>query len=128
VNIAILKGIVMHYKPPCTLIEWFVNIILIVLKLGRRGMDTASTTNVGILMKDSDDGSMLRLDDAPSGNNGNVGNLMIVNALYIHSMHGLLNIMDIITSNATSSPAMPLQALQSQEIQHRYGSVRRTLY
>jgi len=77
-----------------------IHIILVPFKLARR-MYGFSLPSVCILMQDCNNRSMLGHNNSPSCHNGNIGDLMIVNATNINCLIRFLNVTNIITSNAT---------------------------
>jgi hypothetical protein len=75
-----------------------INRKTIMLKLGRR-MDGGATTKKGIGMEDGNDGAMLGIHVCAYSTNGNIRNLVVVNALDIHTTMGLVDKPNIRTSN-----------------------------
>jgi hypothetical protein len=69
------------------------------LKLAR-GVDCFSFASVGVLVQDNDN-FMLRFHDGSSCNNGNINNLMAVNALQINLLSCAVNDSNIITRNSS---------------------------
>jgi len=63
-------------------------------------MDGLALSGVGILMQDGNCRPMLGLDDSPSCNSGNIGDLVVVNTSDINRSIRFLNDMNIVTSNA----------------------------
>ncbi len=79
-----------------------IDIILVVLQLGA-GMDGLATPRKSILMKDSHNRPMLSLTDSTTGDNGQVGQRMLVNASDIDCSAGLGNNADIRACESTIS-------------------------
>jgi len=84
----------------CNLDGLVMDIVFIPFQLAG-GMDCPALSGVCILMHDGDGWSVLGLDDSPSGHNGNVGDLVVVDTSDIDRSIRFLNDANVVTSNAT---------------------------
>jgi len=84
----------------CNLDGLVIDVVLIPFQLAR-GMDCLALPSVCVLMHDGDCWPMLGLDDSPSHHNGNIGDLVVVNASDIDRSIRFLDDTNVVTSNAT---------------------------
>jgi len=72
-------------------------------------MNGLALSGVGVLMQDGDCRPVLGLDDPSSCHDGDIGNLVVINASDIASLIRFLYDTDIITSNATVGTSVDQQ-------------------
>ena len=85
---------------PTNLYGAVINLLLVPFELTGR-VNSLSFSSVGILMEDGNDITTLGFDNSSGSDDGNVNNLVVVNALDVNLSAGTVDHADIIASNAT---------------------------